>query len=108
MKNNILKNAFFNASATALYIAAVASFLFYVPKFFGHRTDIMLVPMVMLSLFVFSAALTGSLIFGKPILWYLEGKKQEAISLLVVTLGIFLAITVAAFFALFVYYYATR
>lgn len=102
MKNNIVKNAVLHALATALYIAAVASFLFYVPKFFGpNRADTVLVPVVMLSLFVFSAALTVLLIFGRPVLWYAEGRKQEALSLLVATLGIFLAITLVAFLTLF-------
>ncbi|MEK7646842.1 MAG: hypothetical protein AAB378_00520 [Patescibacteria group bacterium] len=74
--NNIIKHAAVNAFATALYIVAIASFLFYVPKFFGeNKADTVLVPIVMLSLLVFSAALVGVLIFGRPILWYLDGKK---------------------------------
>jgi hypothetical protein len=101
MKNAILKTAALNAVATALYVAAIASFLFYAPKVFGPgRVDTVLVPIVMLSLLVLSAALTGLLIFGRPVLWYLDGKKKEALSLLVYTLGIFLLIMIAVLFML--------
>ncbi len=105
MKNNILKHAVLNALATAFYIFLVASFLFYAPKIFGpdRATNTALVPIAMLLLFVFSAAFTGLLMFGKPVLLYLDGKKQEALSLLVSTLEIFLVITLASFVILFVY-----
>ena len=103
MKNTIIKNAFFNALGTTLYIVAISSFVFYVPKALGlaDKPDTILAPITMLSLLVFSAALTGSLMFGRPILWYLDGKKQEALSLLIYTLGIFLGITVLTFVGLF-------
>ncbi|MBI5045747.1 MAG: hypothetical protein HZC14_01935 [Candidatus Niyogibacteria bacterium] len=55
----------------------------------------------MLSLLVFSAALVGILIFGRPLLWYLDGKKQDAVYLLACTLAIFLAITIIALLAMF-------
>ena len=101
MKNTIIKNAILNALATALYVVAVASFLFYAPKVFGPPNTV-LVPIMMLLLFVFSAAFTGLLILGRPVLWYLDGNKKEALSLLNLTLAIFLVIDFA-FFALFLY-----
>ncbi len=102
MKNAILKNALINAGATALYIVAVASFMIYTPDLFGEvKEKTVLIPIVMLSLLVFSAALVGTLIFGRPIMWYLDGKKKEALSLLVATLAIFLVILIM--FALFLY-----
>lgn len=102
MKNSIIKNALIDACATALYVAAIASFLFYAPKVFGpQRADTVLVPIVMLLLFVFSAAFTGVLIFGRPILWYLDGKKKEAVALLFYTLGCVLIIAIVALCALF-------
>jgi len=51
-------------------------------------------------LFVFSAALTGLLVFGRPVLWYFDGRKKEALSLLAHTLAIFLVITIIALFLL--------
>ncbi len=105
MKNHIIKNAVINALATALYIALIASFLFYAPKTFGqNKADTVLVPIVMLSLLVFSAALTGMLIFGRPALWYLDGKKKEALSLFIYTLVFFLIITIIALFTLYLWY----
>ena len=101
MKNNIIKNAVLNALATAAYVVAVASFLFYAPKMFESETKTVLVPIAMLMLFVFSAAMTGLLLFGRPAFWYLDGKKKEALLLLIYTLVIFLLITLAAFFTLF-------
>lgn len=103
MKNTILKHAALNALATALYVILVASFLFYAPKTIVPGPDTVLVPIVMLLLFVFSAALTGVLVFGRPILWYVDGKKKEALSLLAATLLIFLIITLGALLALFLY-----
>ncbi len=104
MKNTIIKHAVLNALAAALYIILVASFLFYAPKMIGPGpADTVLVPIVMLLLLVFSAALTGLLLFGKPVLWYFAGKKKEALSLLAATLLIFLIITLGALLALFLY-----
>jgi hypothetical protein len=59
-----------------------------------------LVPIAMLLLLVFSAALVGALIFGRPVLWYLEGRKQDSLRLLAGTLAILFALTIAAFLAL--------
>ena len=98
----IWKNAFFNAAATAAYVIAVGCFLFYAPRIFG-RANSAIIPVAMLLLFVFSAALTGSLILGKPVLWYLDGKKQEALSLLASTLLIFFGFTLLALLILFLH-----
>ncbi|MDO8590782.1 MAG: hypothetical protein Q7R65_02265 [bacterium] len=97
----ITKIALFNAVGTTAYIVAIANFLFYVPKKYFGPTDTVLVPIVMLLIFVFSASITGALIFGRPIMWFLEGKKQEALSLLASTLIIFLVITVVILFIFF-------
>lgn len=99
MKNDIVKYAAMNAFLTTIYIIVVVSFMSYAQNYVGNSTTI-LIPVVMLSLFVFSAALTGSLIFGRPILWYLDGKKKEAVSLLAYTLGFFLVTTITAFILL--------
>ena len=99
MKNTIIKNAILNALATALYVIAVASFLFYAQSLWAPNT--VLVPIVMLLLFVFSAAFTGLLLFGQPALWYLGGNKKEALSLLALTLTIFFIINFIAFLVLF-------
>ena len=95
MNNQIMRNAFVNAGATIIYIMLISSFMFYVPEHFNSNSeDVVLMPILMLSLLVFSAALVGILIFGKPIMWYLDDRKNDAVRLLSYTLGIFLAITI--------------
>ncbi len=95
-KREIIRQAIINALGTAVYVIAIASFMYFGSQgVFGENPSIF-VPIVMLMLFVFSAALTGFLIFGKPIMWYLDNKKKEAMSLLIYTLGIFLIIILIA------------
>lgn len=99
----VLKNALIDAVATALYVFAVGSFLFYGGEAKIGQAHVVLVPIVMLSLFVFSAAFTGVLMFGKPVLWYLDGRKEEALALVAWTLGIFFLITLIALLGLVAY-----
>ena len=99
MKHDILKIAGLNALATTLYIIMVASFMFYAPKTMDATPSVFL-PVAMLLLFVCSAALTGTLVFGRPALWYLDGRKKEAITLLFATLGILFGITLVTFVAI--------
>lgn len=94
MNNKILKTAFINAIGTAFYIGAVGGFMYYGTMIKIGRKATFLAPVAMLLLFVFSAALTGSLLFGKPALLYVDGKKKEALTLLTYTLLIFFLITV--------------
>jgi len=102
MKNLIIKNAFMNAVMTIGYIVIVSLFLFYVPKSFDSAGDnVILIPILMLSLLVFSVAIVGVSIFGRPIIWYLDGKRTEAVHLLAYTLGIFFVIAVLLFLTLF-------
>lgn len=94
MNNNIIKNAVVNATGTALYVVIIALFLSNAQSIFGpDEPKTMLIPVLMLLLLILSAAITGSLVFGRPILWYLDGKKQEALSLLGYTLAVLFAIT---------------
>ena len=98
----IKKIAFANALLTAAYIMIIGSFLFYAPEIFGRGEDkTPLIPIALLLLFVFSASLTGALIFGRPILWYLDNRKKEAIQLLAYTLGIFFIFIIIALVALY-------
>ena len=84
MKKYIYKNAFLNALGTVLYISLVSSFLSNAEHIFGNvvnEKSSILVPVMMLTLFVVSAAITGFLVFGRPIMWYIDGKKKEALRL---------------------------
>ena len=98
----VAKYAWIDAIGTALYVAIVALFIYFLGRS-GISDVSFLIPTAMLMLFVFSAAFTGVLVFGRPIMWYLDGKKKEALSLIVYTLGIFLAITVIIFLTLIIF-----
>lgn len=94
--NNIIKKALIDALSTVVYIAAVSSFMFYGKGVFGGGEDTVFAPIIMLTLLVLSAAVTGSLVFGRSVLWYLDGNKKEAILLLIHKLVILLVVFVGA------------
>ncbi len=95
-KKTIIKRAFIHAVGAATYIALVATFMPIAGKIFGpDNNKNILGPMVFLMTLVISVAVMGMLIFGKPILLYLDGLKKEAVSLIIYTIG-FLILTVAA------------
>ena len=75
----IKKYAIINAALTTLYIALISSFVFYVPKALGlnNKPDSIIAPITMLSLLVLSVSIVGLLIFGRPVMWYLDGKKKK-------------------------------
>lgn len=101
MKNPIIKTAFANTLLTVLYITLVASILRNAERLFGQVPEPnVLIPILMLSLFVFSAAITGFLVFGRPMMWYLDGRKEDSLSLLAYTLVIFFVIIVILLLAL--------
>lgn len=93
----IIKRALINSLSTFAYIVLIGIFFRNIEKInFGER-DTVLAPIFMLMLFVLSAALTSSLVFGQPLFWYLDGKKKESLQLLASTLGIFFIITLTVF-----------
>lgn len=101
MKPSIFKFGGLHALGVALYVALVSSLLFYTPRFLGSsKEDTVLAPIAMLLLFVTSAAITGLLVLGRPLLWYLDGKKKEAVSLVMATLGFLSLITLIFFFVM--------
>ncbi|MBS3072413.1 hypothetical protein J4477_01100 [Candidatus Pacearchaeota archaeon] len=101
MKNSkIITYAFINAFATALYVILIASFMYIGNQGIFPVTPSIFVPIAMLMLFVFSAALTGSLVLGKPLMLYLDGKKKEAVLLFISTLLIIFLITIVIFLIL--------
>ena len=86
MNKKLIKDGLDFALGEAAYIALVASFIQYANRYFGPGTNILGI-VAFLMLFVLSAALSGALILGKPILLYLDNKKKEAIQLFSLTLG---------------------
>lgn len=85
-KYDLAKVALVNSLGVAAYVFLVAAFMQNASRIFG-KTDSVFSAMAALLLFVFSAALTGSLVLGKPVLMYLDNAKKEAIWLLGYTLA---------------------
>lgn len=84
----ILRWSFLSALGVLVYVALVATFFSNAKYIFGPAEPPGILPFVtLLLLFVFSAAVTGTLVLGKPILLYLEGAKKEAVKLFGFTLG---------------------
>lgn len=88
------------ALLVSLYCGLVATFFYYMsqtshePGFFGF--------FMMLVIFVFSAAVTGSLVFGYPAyLALVKHKVSEALSILAFTLMSFMAIILIAMILIF-------
>ena len=86
MKNKLVLRALLNSLGVLIYTSALAAFFFNANRLFG-KEDNFLMPAVMMMLLVISAALTGALVLGKPILLYLNNQKSEALKLFGWTLG---------------------
>lgn len=94
--SQIKKTAILNALLTAAYVIGVAIFMYWGGTMKIGRSNSFLIPISFLMLFVFSASLTGYLIFGKPVQMYIDGRKKEAVSVLLNTLLVLAGITFVA------------
>ena len=76
-----------------IYTAAVSLIMLNGDKIFG-QTKTLSSPIAFLMLFVLSATIVGALVLGRPILFYLDGLKKEAVKLFIYTVGCLLALTI--------------
>lgn len=90
------QRGFRHALIAALYIALIAFILWNIEKLNMGPVSF-IGPMLFLMLFVLSAAIMASVIFGKPLMLYLDNKKKEAVQLVGWTLGWFAGLTVLTF-----------
>lgn len=98
----IITRAFIDGLGTVMYIILVAAFMFSIQDIAPKEDTIFVIASVLL-LFVCSAAITGFLVFGKPVMLYIDGKKRESIRLLGYTVGIIFFITLLIFTFLILY-----
>ena len=98
----IITYAFLHAIATVIYVALVALIITNSNTLFGKQPSILTAAMAFLLAFVVSAAITGSLVLGRPVLWYFNGNKNEAIKLALYTIAFicFITLIVLAILAL--------
>jgi len=83
-KSNLTLMALADALGVAVYTAAVAFIMQNAQYVFGDMKSIW-GPIAFLMLFVLSATVVGSLVFGRPVYLYFEGKKKEAVALFLYT-----------------------
>lgn len=86
MDSSTLKRSFVQAFGVLAYVTAVAWFMNNAQRFFGEQPG-WFAGVLMLLLFVVSAAVTGSLVFGRSLLMYLDGAKLPAVRLALSTVG---------------------
>ena len=98
------KNPLINASAAALYVAAVGLIPYIGSKIaeVAEPKETIFGPIAFLSLFTLSAALMAFLFFYEPISLLTEGKKAEALTFLLHTIGYFALITCVVFVAVLI------
>lgn len=79
--------AFLHSLGVVAYISFVSFLMFNVERVFGEKEDTFLAPVAFLLLFTLSAAIVGMLVFGRPVMLYLDGKKKEAMNFAGTTVG---------------------
>jgi len=94
-----LKNSFYNALATLVYVVLVVSVISNAERIFKNESEFF-IPIAMLMLFVTSATIVGTLVLGRPLALYLDNKKTEAVKFLFETVGYLIMFTVIAFVVL--------
>jgi hypothetical protein len=95
----LLRRAFVHAAIASIYIVAVA-FVFYASQDLLEARDGPLAVASYLFLAVLSVAVLGVVVFGKPAMWYVDGRRSEAVSLAFYTVALLSLITAAAFLVL--------
>ncbi len=83
---NLYKWSFVHAVGIVVYITIVATIMQNGEKLFG-KEDNFITPIAFLLLFTLSASVVGLLGLGRPVSLYLDGKKKDAVTLLVLTMG---------------------
>ncbi len=97
MKNQLIrKEAILHALSAVVYIALIAALLSNGERLFGDVKSA-LIPVGVLMLLTLSVAVMGIIFFGKPAMLYVDGKKKDAIQMLVCTIMSFAVATIVVF-----------
>ena len=85
-----------SVAGVLVYVMLVSWLMTNGDKLFG-KMDGYIGPVAFLMLFVFSVAVTGLLVLGRPAYLFLSGEKAEAVKLFFYTLAWMLVIVLAVF-----------
>jgi SNF family Na+-dependent transporter len=91
-KTQLFKQSLMNSVGVLVYCIAVAFLMTNGQNIFG-KADNVFGGVAILMLLVLSAAIVGWLVFGKSLMYYLDDKKKEAITLLSYTIGLLFVFT---------------
>jgi hypothetical protein len=94
-KIKLLKLGLRNSLATAIYVVIVAVIMNNAQRIFGTMKSIV-GPVAFLLLFVTSAAITGFLVLGQPIMLYVDNQRRDAVRLFIYTIAWLLVFTIIA------------
>lgn len=95
------KNPIINALGASGYIILIVSIINLLSLTQKDKPDTAFAPVVFLSLLTLSVAMMAYLFFYQPLQLFIEGKKKEAVSLFIRTVGAFAALTTVALILLF-------
>ena len=87
------KNPIINALCASGYIILVVSIMTFVTQPLENKPDTFFAPIVFLSILTLSVAVMAFLFFYQPLQLFIEGKKKDAVTLFIKTVGIFAALT---------------
>lgn len=97
----MFKNPFANAFAASAYIILIVGVMTFATQPLRDKPDTFFAPVIVLFVLTLSVAVMAFLFFYQPLLFFIEGKKKEAVYLFVKTVEIFAAITVVVLLLLF-------
>lgn len=86
MTTQMKKRSLLHSLGVVAYVALVATFMRNANNLVG-TTDTILTGMVFLLLLTVSAAIVGSLVFGYPVVLFLNGQKKEGVMTAITTIG---------------------
>jgi hypothetical protein len=86
MTKSIPARSFLHSLGVVLYVTLVATIMHNGNAWFG-KEDTMLTTITVLLLACISAATVGSLVFGYPVIMFLNGQKKEGVTMAMMTIG---------------------
>jgi len=96
----IILSSFLHALGVLIYVALVALIMQNGNQLFGQANGAIGIVAVLM-LLVLSVTVVGLLIFGKAVMFYMDGHKKEAISLLLYIIGWLLLLMMIVFGVMF-------